>query len=649
MDLFSLIEEEGGVRTVANDEWRPEEPPDLDGVDDVVFNFETTGLRWFESDLPIALAIYAKNRSWYLPFGHPGGGNLSEGRVYAFAQSLKGKHLNNINSRFDIHMGRVWGEKMGNGGLDFEAMGCTFSDVGHDAALIDDQRYLMNLDALIEDYLHEEPMVRLDESRMASYSAGAAQARARYNVEAVYRLTEVFRPMLEEQNLLKVKKLENEVIPVVVEMEKHGTLIDLELLAKWIIETRDKYHKSVMDLYKVSGLKINPNSPKDQKRLFDHYKIPMTELTDGGAPSFTDEVLKHVDHPSIKQLRYSKKLKSLNSKLRKYQESVDSNGILRYALHQLRASKDEAEEGKGTGTVVGRFTSTEIVDGVGINIQQVLKPEKQILTYGDEFFVRDLHIAPKGLQFLSVDAEQIQYRIFAHEANNAKVLAAYRENPYLSFHKYMWPLLKAYKEDITYKRTKDVNFAKIFIAGLAKLSLMMEFISKKEFLELRAMHAGKDHPKLAKALEILKIYSREIPEADTLSRDATNLANTRGYVKSILGRRMRFLKDRDGKAMRGHKALNGRIIMSEADIVKTKAVELHKNRKYTGLTLCFQVHDEFDGYVQEEENRRRVQEVLNIQSFPSLRVPILWKAKMASSWGATAKEELEQIRKDMHL
>jgi hypothetical protein len=61
------------------------------------------------------------------------------------------------------------------------------------------------------------------------------------------------------------------------------------------------------------------------------------------------------------------------------------------------------------------------------------------------------------------------------------------------------------------------------------------------------------------------------------------------------------------------------------------------------------VHDEFDGYVQEEENRRRVQEVLNIQSFPSLRVPILWKAKMASSWGATAKEELEQIRKDMHL
>lgn len=646
MDLFSLIEEEGGVRTVANDDWRPEAPPCLDGIEKVIFNFETTGLRWFEKDVPLALSIYAKDRSWYLPFGHAGAGNLSEEQVYRFAQNeLKGKHLENINTRFDIHMGRVWGEKHGSGGLDFEAMGCTFSDVGHDAALLDDHRYLMNLDALIEDYLNEEPMVRLDESKMATYSAGMAQARARYNVEAVHRLHEVFHPMLEEQGLLRVKKLENEVIPVVVEMEKNGTLIDLELLARWIKEVKAKYVKSLMELFEKTGMRINPNSTKDQQRLFEYYKIPMIERTDKGAPSFTDEVLKHIEHPTIKLLRHSKKLASLISKLRKYQDSVDSRGIVRYGLHQLRASKDESEEGKGTGTVVGRFTSTEIVDGVGINIQQVLKPEKQIITYGDEFFVRDLHIPPPGMQYLSVDAEQIQYRIFAHEANNKRVLQAYAENPYLSFHKMMWKQLQLHKEDITYKRTKDVNFAKIFAAGLAKLSLMMEFVTKKEFLELRAEHAGKDHPKLAKAYEIVKIYAREIPEADHQLRHATNLAESRGYIKSILGRRMRFPHKE-----RTHKALNGRIIMSEADIVKTKAVELHKNRNYTGLILCFQVHDEFDGYVSEgEKARKRIEEILNIQSFPSLRVPILWKAKIGTSWGDTAKDELEEIRKNMHL
>jgi len=524
-------------------------------------------------------------------------------------------------------------------------MGCTVSDVGHDAALLDDHRYHMNLDSLIEDYLKEEPMPRLDESRLMGYSAGAAQARARYNVEAVHRLTQVFEPLLVEQNLERVRQLENDVIFVVVEMEKNGTLINVELLHQWIKETHQRYVKILMDLFKETGLKINPNSSRDQIKLFNHCKVPMDELTDKGAPSFTDEIIKHIDHPTIKKLRQAKKMASLNSKLRKYRDSVDDKGILRYALHQLRTSKDESEDGKGTGTVVGRFTSTEIVDGVGINIQQVLKPEKQIITYGDEFFVRDLHIPPPGMKYLSVDAEQIQYRIFAHEANNPRVLAKYAENPYMSFHKMMWAMLKLHKEDITYKRTKDINFAKIFVAGLAKLSLMMEFITKKEFKELKAQKAGKDHPKLAKAYEIVKIYSREIPEADILSRRATDLAENRGYIKSILGRRMRFPHKE-----RTHKALNGRIIMSEADIVKTKAVELHRARKYTDLILTFQVHDEFDGYVPiGEPERKRVEEVLNIQSFPSLRVPILWKAKAGESWGDTAKDELEQIRREMHL
>jgi DNA polymerase I-like protein with 3'-5' exonuclease and polymerase domains len=487
-------------------------------------------------------------------------------------------------------------------------------------------------------------MPRLDESRMASYSAGSAQGRARYNVEYVKKLDDFFNPILEAQGLLKVKDLENKVIPVVVEMEKNGTLIDMELLEKWIKETKDQYHRLLMEMYKATGLKINPNSGPDQQKLFNYCKIPFTEFTDGGAPSFAEDVIKHIQHPDIKRLRRTKKMKSLHGKLQKYKKSIGSDGILRYALHQMRASKDEHEDERGSGTVVGRFTSSEIVDGVGINIQQVLKPEKQILTYGDEFFVRNLHIPPPGMQYLSVDAEQIQYRIFAHEANNKKVLAAYAENPYLSFHKYMWPLLKVYKEDLTYKRTKDVNFAKIFVAGLAKLSLMMEFISKREYDEIcNNGDRSKNNPKLKKAYEILQIYNKEIPEADYLSRTATKLAEERGYICSIMNRRMRFI---DGK--RSYKALNGRIIMSEADIVKTNAVALHNARDYTGLTLCFQVHDEFDGYVEAEENRRRVQEVLNIQKF-NLRVPILWKAKMGASWGATAEEELADIRKMMNL
>lgn len=636
-NLFDLIDANSDSLPVANDTWRPEAPPPLDGVKEIFLNVETNGLKWWENDRPIAISVYGGDRSWYLPFRHSGGGNLDEHVVKEWTQrELRGKRITNINTRFDIHMLREWG-------VDLEAQGNSVSDVGHYVALLDDHRYHMNLDSIIQDYLHETPMQRLDESRMASYSAGAAQARARYNVESVKRLKEILWPELDKQGLQRVRQLEDEFIFVVCEMEKNGGLLDHELLERWIKETLERYNKLKMQLYKDTGLKINPNSNTDVEKLFNKLGIPIEERTALGNASFTDDILKHIQHPHVKLLRKAKKYASLNSKLRKYRNVVDSKGILRYAIHQLRATRNDEEDAGETGTITGRCTSTEIVEGVGTNIQQVLKPEKQLLTFGDEFFVRDLHIPDPGMKHLSADAEQIQYRIFAHEASNPKILQAYKENPYLSFHKMVWAMLKVYKPDLSYRRTKDVNFAKMFLAGMVKIGFMLEYISKKEMEQIRRMKQW-DHPKLAPVKEILKIYDQEMPEVKAVSEKAEALAKQRGYIKTILGRRLRYLNDDEAR-----KALNGRIQGSEADYVKTKGVELHKNRKYTGLKLRWQVHDEYDGDVADEEGMRRVDEVLNRQSFPDLKVPIMWKSKIGTSWGDCSREELEQIRAEMHL
>jgi DNA polymerase-1 len=627
-NLFDLIPSNAQV---ANDDWRPEPPPSLDGIQTIYLNFETTGLKWFDNDLPISCSLFAGDRSWYLPWGHIGAGNLDENLMRGWAQrELRDKHICNINTRFDIHFARVWG-------VDLVEQGNTFSDVSHFAALLDDHRKEMKLDVLIPDYLGETPMARLDESRMRSYSAGAAAPRSRYNVEAVKRLRDVMWPKLEAEGLLKVIQLENEVIPVVCEMEKNGTRIDIEKLNLWLKEVREKYHRALMDLYKETGLKLNPNASRDAGRLFDYLNIPHVELTEHGAPSFTDAVIKSVQHPTVQRFRHAKKYASIISKLEKYQRCVGSDGILRYALHQLRASKDDSEYGGETGTVVGRFTSTEIVRGVGINIQQVLKPEKQFLAYGDEYFIRELHIPDEGNIHFSCDAEQIQYRLFAHEANNPEVLDAYKKDPWVSFHKMMLKKLHKQKPDLSYKRCKDVNFAKMFAAGPTKLALMLEFITKKEFDEIRAQKNWR-HPKLAPVYEILGIYKQEMPEVDQLLEQASKLAETRGYIKSILGRRLRF-----PNGERLHKALNARIISSEADIVKTKGVELFKVRKELGIKLRFQVHDEYDGDAPDRVTALKVADVLNTQSF-ELRVPILWGLNTGSSWGACAADELRKLR-----
>jgi len=631
-NLFDLIDTDPRSMVVPNDTWRPEAPPELSRYNEVILNFETTGLRWFEGDKPLAASVYAGDRSWYLPWGHRGGGNLDEAVVKEWAlRELRGKLITNINTRFDIHMARVWG-------VDLEEQGNRVSDVSHYAALLDDHRKSMSLDSLIYDFLGEKPMERLDESRMLTYSAGAAAPRARYNVEMVKRLKDVMWPRMDKEDLQRVRQLEDEVIFVVCEMEKNGTLINQELLHQWIKETKSQYNSSVMQLFKITGLKLNPSSAPDANKLFKYLHIASTALTDSGNASYSDAVLKAVDHPTVKLFRHAKKLASINSKLEAYARCISSDGVLRYALHQLRAERPEGGE---TGTVTGRFTSTEIVRGVGRNIQQVMKPAKQMHTMGEDFFIRNLHVPAKGQLWLASDAAQIQYRIFAHEAKNARVLAAYKADPWLSFHRMMLTLIREHKPDFPYGKVKDLNFAKIFAAGPSKLALMLGFINEKQFNQLQAERANRYHPLLASTLEVLKIYSKTIPEVDQLLRNASEKARLRGYVRTIMGRRMRFPGEQ-----RLHKALNGRIQGSEADIVKTKAIELHKERKETGLTLRFSVHDEFDGDVPDQESAKRVDEVLNRQSF-DLSVPILWETNTGVSWGDCAREEIQKIREEL--
>ena len=625
--------------------WTPSEPPCLDNIHEIYLNFETTGLKWFDGDLPISCSLHAGDRSWYLPWGHRGGGNLDEATLKRWAaRELRGKHICNINTRFDIHMGRVWG-------CDLEAQGNTVSDVAHYAALLDDHRQHMSLDSLISDYLHEVPMVRLDETQMASYHAGEAAARSIYNVEAVKRLRDVFWPMLDEQDLQRVRALEDQVIYVTCEMEKNGAPIDVALLDQWIAESQKRLEALLWQIARDVGFQVNPDSPKDQERVFQHLKIPL-EHTTSGRPSFTDAILKTIEHPTVRLMRVAGKLMSLRSKfLLNTKKMLGSDGILRYALHQLRAAKNDYADAGEAGTVTGRFSSTAIVRDVGVNIQQRMKAARQRVSFGydeddashdDEIFlVRKLHIPQSGL-LLSSDMDQAQYRIFAHHVNNARVIQAYRDDPSTSFHKLMWGFIKPYAP-LTYRQQKDLNFAVIFGAQTLKMALMLGHVSAAEFTEIKRTK-NYNHPKLALTKEVQRIYNREVPEVRELLDKASHLAKPtcdarcrrgdqlhqkyehRGYVKDVLGRRMRFP---DGYRL--HKAFNGVDQMTEATWMKRKLVELHAERRNTGFVLRITNHDEVVGDIQDVEGARQVNTILNYQSYP-LRVPLTWSTGVGPNW-----------------
>lgn len=629
-------------------DWRP---PDLDvvaaairGSENVELDAETTGLRWWAGDRPVGWAVHADAGAWYLPVAHRGGPNLERAHVYAMLRdTLRGKRVTNLNTRFDVHVAR-------EDGLDLEAVGVTPSDVAHHAALLDDHRRTFSLETLAQDMLDEGKLTDLDVTRIAEHHPGEAATYAIRDVQLVRRLREHMAPQLAAEDLGRVKALEDDVIFVVCEMERHASPIDVAKLDAWRVAVDREFQSLLMGVYRRTGLRLNPDRSSDWAKLFAHHGLENLARTATGRASFTDAVLAAVDHPDVVDGRRAGKLADLSSKyLVKYRRTVKDDGLLRYALHQLRFHDDASGFDDYGGTVSGRFSSAAIKlndEVVGANIQQVMAVEKQQAAYGDDYIIRELFIPGSG-KYLSADAKQIEYRLFAHYANSARVIEAYKKNPWLSFHELTWEMIKRYKPDLLYKPMKNLNFARIYGAGLMKIAIMMGYITDEEATRIRREcgRTYRHHPKLRPALEIDRIYQRELPEVRPLLARAAHLAKSccdddcdrsdrwhrerlphRGFVRTLEGRRVRFP---DGTRL--HKALNGVIQGGAADIMKRKLVELHRARHHTGLVLRLTNHDEVCGDAPLPETADRVAEVLNVQSY-DLRVPILWDVKTGANW-----------------
>jgi DNA polymerase I-like protein with 3'-5' exonuclease and polymerase domains len=621
----SLADFLGTVPIRRESTWRAEAPPSLDGIDNIVLNFETNGLDWVNGDKPIGVTVGTLDGQFrrFLPFGFQDG-NLDEAQVKVWAQrELRNKHITNTNTRFDVHMARVWG-------VDLEAQGNTVSDVQHYAALLDDQRKRFAIDVLAEDYLGGIKVARMDERNMSQYTAADVAERAEYQVQLVAELRNVMWPLLDKEELQTVRKLEDDVIYPIVEMEKNGSKIDVELMEQYFLDCSIRHDKLILEISQDVGFGFD-HTNTGWKRLFEHFKLPPSA-------SYAEDVVGVINHPIIQKAHLASQLASLNSKtFAAYRKNIDSHGILRYDINQLR--NDEG------GTVTGRLS-------IGY-IQQVPNHDNHHDVFGagptDEchglcdLFPRRVFIAEHG-EYLEADAAQIEYRYFVHFGNILEVIKAYQKDPMMSFHKKVWEMFKVIKPDMLYTHQKRFNFAKQYGARTIKLASMMGFITTDEGDEIRARKAWND-PRLKSTAEIEAIYKKVLPEGDELLARAMHLAKSycddychkgdalhrqfkhRGYVKTILGRRSRFPDN-----YRAHKALNCVLQGSGADHMKTKLVELHKARKDTALLMRMTAHDSVGGDAQERTaTLTRVRSVLNEQTI-KVNVPIVWECGTGPNW-----------------
>lgn len=157
----------------------------------------------------------------------------------------------------------------------------------------------------------------------------------------------------------------------------------------------------------------------------------------------SEKVISVINHPTVKQAYKASQYASLDSKtFAAYLEKADSHGIFRYDINQL--ANDDG------GTVSGRFS-------IGY-MQQVPNHDNHFLAFGEDLYPRRCVVELEG-ECLEADAQQIEYRFFAHYAENKEVLDAYAADPRMSFHRKTEAMLKRVKEDIVYSHVKNYNFA----------------------------------------------------------------------------------------------------------------------------------------------------------------------------------------------
>jgi len=564
---------------------------DLTGVRRISIDTETTGLDRHGADRPVGLSVASPKGDDYYSWGHPSGNSHDLDAVRRWAkQELPGKEVSLVNPSLDLGM-------LKKSGIDLEALGVIPRGVQYKCALIDERRRKYDLGSMSKDYLNKTKKEILWHPQHIHRQAGSdIKNYAIQDARLTLDLDNHFEELLTKQDLQRVAKLEDDLIYCVLHMEDQGTFLDVPKLKRWDEEIAAEVVK------REKGLRgLNPCSEKEMTAAFEKLGFHEFSATETGKNCF--------DKNAVKAYRaigsWNRKLVSLCNDLMAlravsglrtrsttaYLEAIRDGGILRYHMHQCRADDN--------GTVSGRFSAS------GVNIQQVSAEEKQDAATL-RWIIRELFLPKQGTAWLSGDASQIEFRLFAHYSQSEALIRAYLDDPNCDFH-----AVVAVMVNLIRKLAKNVNFGMVYGMGQRKIANDLGLSPEKSDAFFTDYHA-------------------RFPEAKTLMSRCMRVARERGFVRTLLGRRRRFP---GGRQL--HAALNAVLQGSAADLMKLKLVKLYREMKHLEFNLRFTVHDEVDGDLLNPYREKDIQALLNEQEIP-LKVPIVWKVQTGINWRVAA-------------
>ena len=419
--------------------------------------------------------------------------------------------------------------------------------------------------------------------------------------------------MLFKQKLLKARKvtvyetLERPLVPVLVQMESEGILVDRAVLARLSHEFATSQAAIETDIHKLAGTTFNIGSPKQLGDiLFGQMGLQGGRKTATGAWSTDSSTLDELAAqgvPFAKRVLEWRQLAKLRST---YTDALQT--CINPQTGRVHTSYSMAS------TSTGRLSSTDP------NLQNIPVRTEE----GRR--IRTAFVAAPGHKLVSADYSQIELRVLAHVADIPQLKKAFAEG--LDIHAMtaseMFGVPIAGMDSSVRRRAKAINFGIIY--GISAFGLANQLsISREE--------AG----------EYIRTYFKRFPGIKSYMDDTKKFAHTHAYVETIFGRRMHFPRIHSSnpseRAFLERAAINAPIQGSAADIIRRAMVRMLPELKNVGLNarMLLQVHDELIFEVPDAEVEATlpiVQRVMVDAPMPAVKltVPLQVDARAALNW-----------------
>jgi DNA polymerase I-like protein with 3'-5' exonuclease and polymerase domains len=607
----------------AQTEWNePEEYPDLRKYDEIAIDLETR-----DPDLKskgsgsiigngevVGIAVAVPGRKFYFPIAHGSGPNMDRKKTLEWFKDICESDAIKIfhNAMYDV----CWIKSMGlkiNGQI---------VDTMIAASLIDENRFRFDLNSLSWDYLgHGKNEAALNEeakSRGLDPKADMWQLPAMYvgsyaekDAELTLELWQIFKKELIHQDVESIFELETDLFPCLVDMRFLGVRVDVQrahkLKQQLTLQEEELLHK----IKKETHIDVQLMAARSVAKVFDKLGLPYERTAKSQAPSFTKNFISNHSHPVVRMIAQAREVNKAHTTFIDTIIKHEHKGRIHADINQIRSDYG--------GTVTGRFSYSNP------NLQQLPARNKDLGP-----MIRSIFIPEEGHTWGCFDYSQQEPRLVVHYAALHKfpsvndVIDNYENDTSTDFHQVVADMAK-----IPRSQAKVINLGLFYGMGKAKLQA--------------ELGVSKD-----KAAELFDQYHAKVPFVKQLMNSASNRAQERGQIRTLLGRLCRFhlwepnqfgmhkalpheeaLQEHGPGIRRAYtyKALNKLIQGSAADMTKKAMLDLYKS----GIVAHIQIHDELCVSVRDEKHAQQIVDVM--ENAVTLEVPNKVDYEKGKTWG----------------